>query len=263
LDEFPREHEPGPEPESWRGLIVAIVAVGVVVSLAALYFYGFSRGPASDDALVMAPAPGDTEVAVEPAPTVASPDETAPRAVSDADEGPTEVARPLEVVPAEVEPVAPAGTGTITVRSTPPGALVTVDGERAGLTPVTVPDLSYGAHDVLVARPGYVPSRERVELTAASVSRTLTISLSAGAGADVSSAGPAVGSLDVDSRPRGATVHVDGRRAGVTPLRMGSLPSGAHVVELSLSGYRVVRTEVTVEGGRPSRLAVTLEPGGS
>jgi hypothetical protein len=259
LDEFPSElHEPGLEPESRHGLVIAIVVVGIVISLAALYFYGFSRGgQAPDETRALAPAPSDTEVAVEPG-EPAAPGGAAASADGD---GPREVVRPPEVVQTDAESVAPAGTGQLVIRSTPSGALVTVDGERAGLTPVTVTGLSYGRHDVQVARPGYVPVAEQVELTEASASRTLAISLSAGA--EAPAAAPAVGALDVDSRPRGATVRVDGRQVGVTPLRLPSLAIGTHVVELDLAGYRLVRAEVAVERGRPSRLAVTLEPGGS
>jgi hypothetical protein len=266
LDEFPARHQAGPdlEPESRRGLVAAVVVVGVVLTLAALYFYGFSRrGPAPDEVLGLAPAAGDTEVDVVPdAPLGSAPTGgAAPEAGAAAGESAREVAPPPDVLPAEPEPAATLGTGRIVVRSSPSGALVTIDGVMAGTTPVSVDDLAYGAHLVQVARPGFVPAREEVELSEAVPSRTLAVALEAGA--ERPGDAPAVGSLDVDSRPRGATVRLDGRLAGLTPLRLGSVGTGQHVVELDLAGYRVVRAEVTVERGRPSRLAVTLEPGGS
>jgi len=67
------------------------------------------------------------------------------------------------------------------------------------------------------------------------------------------------GLFDVDSRPRGAAVVVNGRRAGVTPLRLPGLAPGVYAVHLELSGYRTVRADVPVDGAQPARLAVTLE----
>ncbi len=265
MDEFPTRHGEGPdyEPESRHGLIIGVVVASAILALAGLYFYGFSRtNQAPDQVSAPTPAATDTEVAVEPAVPAAT-----DAGVAGTDEGRVDerrdVATPPDVVLAEPEPPAPAPVGQLVVRSNPTGALVTVDGTMVGTTPVTVDDLAFGTHDVQVARPGFVPAREQVDLAEASPSRTVNVTLRAGAETEAPRAGPAVGALDVDSRPRGATVRVDGRRAGVTPLRLASLAVGTHVVELELSGYRVVRAEVTVERGRSSRLAVTLEPSGS
>ncbi|HWB77675.1 MAG TPA: PEGA domain-containing protein [Nannocystaceae bacterium] len=49
----------------------------------------------------------------------------------------------------------------LAVKSTPPGALVTVDGERVGTTPLQI-DVAPGAHDVRVSKLGYVAKLERV-----------------------------------------------------------------------------------------------------
>ena len=43
----------------------------------------------------------------------------------------------------------------MTIRSVPAGALVEVDGERIGLTPVSMDFTYYGTHEVTLSAPGY------------------------------------------------------------------------------------------------------------
>jgi hypothetical protein len=74
-------------------------------------------------------------------------------------------------------------------------------------------------------------------------------------------AAPATGAVDVDSRPQGARVTVDGRYLGVTPLRVPELAAGAHRVEIDREGHRAVASTVNIVGGEVTRLAVTLERG--
>ena len=52
-----------------------------------------------------------------------------------------------------------AGSGCVhrrmTIRTDPPGALVEVDGERLGFTPVSTDFLYYGTREVTLSAPGY------------------------------------------------------------------------------------------------------------
>ena len=75
---------------------------------------------------------------------------------------PTYQPNPAEVPPAVMESVDLAkqqvsalGRGTVNVTSEPPGAQVFVDGEFAGVTPVSVPDLALGEHFVTYKKLGY------------------------------------------------------------------------------------------------------------
>jgi hypothetical protein len=71
------------------------------------------------------------------------------------------------------------------------------------------------------------------------------------------------GSLEVDSRPRGARVTVDGRRVGQTPLKVSAMSPGDHRVLIELTGHRRVTSTVKVTAGEQTRLAVSLEPASS
>ena len=88
------------------------------------------------------------------------------------------------------------------IQSEPSGALVTINGRRVGETPVTV-TVALGRHEVQIARPGYVPRTERVELTRKAASRTLRVQLKRGAGGG---APDAPGVLRAAERQRGGGV---------------------------------------------------------
>lgn len=68
----------------------------------------------------------------------------------------------------------------------------------------------------------------------------------------------ALGSLSVDSRPRGARVVVDGKRLGVTPLVVSALSPGVHRVTIERSGYAPLVTRADVKAGERARVNVTL-----
>jgi len=58
----------------------------------------------------------------------------------------------------------------------------------------------------------------------------------------------------------GADVYVDGERAGQSPLAPQVLDLGRHRIDVRKAGFRDFTTEVTVSGGAPLSLAVSLEP---
>ncbi|MXY24550.1 MAG: PEGA domain-containing protein [Acidobacteria bacterium] len=73
---------------------------------------------------------------------------------------PTEASTPGEPVdptPARPAPTAPTGAGSIYVQTRPPGAIVLLDGERVGVTPLLLPDVAAGPHEVRFELPGYLP----------------------------------------------------------------------------------------------------------
>jgi len=60
----------------------------------------------------------------------------------------------------------PVTTGRIVVRSTPPGAQVSVNGRYAGDTPIDLPDLVPGTYRILIESRGYLPAEKTVDLAA-------------------------------------------------------------------------------------------------
>jgi eukaryotic-like serine/threonine-protein kinase len=67
------------------------------------------------------------------------------------------------------------------------------------------------------------------------------------------------GSLIVESRPLGASVFVDGRLVGKTPLVLDTLKDGDHTVGLDIPGYKRWASTVKITPGERSRVAASLE----
>jgi hypothetical protein len=254
--------------------------VGVALGFAGGYWLGQSErrdaGGVASSANV-ATAGTETEIPIKPDPV---PEQRAevppisaapPAAVPSAVEPSTAPRTPPPAEPAKPrpEPAAVARTGRITVRTTPAGARVLVDGRDVGKTPLTIPNLSRGAHTVRVMRDGYTSVDRRVSITDSDPTATLALNLTRtpapaarGAastpGAQASAARDQT-SLLVESRPTGASVFLDGKRVGTTPMSLPSVTVGNHAVRLELPGFKPWTASVRVVAGERNRVAASLE----
>jgi hypothetical protein len=194
-----------------------------------------------------------------PVETLVSTGTTAERQVA-----PAEPARPdppaavTGSVPMAAPPAPPPVRGRLVVRSTPTGARVFVDGRDRGRTPLTLASLSPGSYAVRVVRDGYAPVERRLTVSASRPSHSLSLSLAALRAAGPPVTGPA--SIQVESRPAGASVYVDGRLVGSTPLQLRDVGAGVHAVSLELDGHRRWTSSVRVGAGERRRVAASLEP---
>ncbi len=68
-----------------------------------------------------------------------------------------------------------------------------------------------------------------------------------------------VGTLAISSRPAGATVILDGRVAGTTPLTLSGVAAGSHAVRLELEGYRTWSASAQVVSGQVKKVNASLE----
>lgn len=135
----------------------------------------------------------------------------------------------------------------LVVSSTPPGASITVDGERQGITPRRVE-----------ADPGSVVLE--VSLTK-HYTRIDTLQLDAGERrAEHYCLGEKRSPLDVLVYPWGAMVYVDERPAGRTPLST-TIPWGYSTIRVERQGYVSLEDTVFAWGGPPrDNVEATLQP---
>lgn len=68
------------------------------------------------------------------------------------------------------------------------------------------------------------------------------------------------GTLVLSTNEEGATVVIDGRALGVTPLPPTSLAGGTHRVELEKEGFITSAVDVDIEADRPSSISLPLVP---
>jgi TonB family protein len=206
-------------PRKKSGAPIALIGGGaglVLLTLAALAAVWFLRNRHADVSPVATPAP--------PSITVAAVTPTPP-------------------------PPSPVVKGTLHVESDPAGAAVTLNGEPRGVTPLDIPDLFLGNHEVKVELKGYAPVTQTVVLSQESPSSELKLPLSKSA--------PVVGVADLLSTPSGALVKVDGAGVGQTPLLNFSMKAGKHQVEMLKEGFEPWSESVSV-GKRKARVDAAL-----
>ncbi len=135
----------------------------------------------------------------------------------------------------------------VTIPSDPPNAAVSVDGVQVGVTPGPVPILS-GERRILVKLPGYKGWRDILQVTARQPLNLPAIKLER-----------ADGLLAVRSAPRGASVTVDGRYEGLTPIEIAVAPGATLGIRVFKVGHAPVERSVRVESGAERSLSVDLE----
>jgi len=150
--------------------------------------------------------------------------------------------------------------GWLLVRTDPPGANVSIDGEDRGLTPLSLSEIPSGVYRIEISVPGYTTEQRTIEISPEETVAAISIGL------DPSSDSDAVlgahGTIFVDSRPTGASVFLDGESVGVTPLIVQEVLAGSHEVRIVGDGYRSWLSTIQVEDGQRSRVAASLEPTG-
>ena len=270
----------GPDPEARSALdrsrsavwpLVLALIVGIAIGFAGGYGVGSREQPAAPAPTAAAPAAAPVAVgreftegavpeATKPAPRAAS---TAPSPKSEAGS----LTSGGGNLKSEISNLKSHGAaGRLLVRSRPAGARVSVDGKDYGRTPAAVRDLARGAHRVTIARDGYGTEERRVVITTSRPSQSVTVALarpraaaSRGSQTPPAPAGRFTGALAVDSRPAGATVYVDGRLVGTTPMSLTSVSAGSHAIRLEHDGYRRWSSSVRVVASEQSRVTASLE----
>jgi TonB family protein len=163
----------------------------------------------------------------------------------------TPVALPAATAPEPASP-APSAVGTLLVESEPAGARVSVNGEDRGETPLRLSDLALGTYDVRVERDGFEAQARPVTLSEGAADGMLRFVLARPA--------PLQGEADIVSTPPGASVSVDGRPVGTTPITGLKLRAGRRRLEVALEGHETWTDTVRVAAGETGRVEVRLNP---
>jgi hypothetical protein len=148
-------------------------------------------------------------------------------------------------------PAVAATTGRLDVTSQPPGASVTVDGNRRGLTPISIAEIAVGPHQVTIS------------IGDSNMHRAVTIRPGAISSVDASIASPesAAGWLALASAVE-LTMAEDDQIIGTTKAARVMLPAGTHNLVLANAALEVQTTiAVRIEGGKTLKRAVALPSG--
>jgi hypothetical protein len=163
----------------------------------------------------------------------------------------------IKAIAVNLTPKAASSPGWITVFSSPENATVTLDGDYVGLTMVNsslnLNNIIPGDHAIVLELPGYTPYSALVTVSPNQVS-TVHATLIPVSGSS------AKGILSVTSDPAGATISVDNKSIGMSPLTADNIAAGYHVVNITLEGYQVYSTSIHITAETPSNVSATLQP---
>ena len=132
--------------------------------------------------------------------------------------------------------------GRISLRSRPPGAAVSLDGEPVGATPLEALELAAGEYRLEFSHPRYLP-----------VATTLTVSGRDRAETLEQVLDPAWAAIGISSEPAGAEILIDGEPAGITPATR-ELLQGERQLLLRLPGFASWQQELAVTAGEDTVL---------
>ncbi len=145
-----------------------------------------------------------------------------------------------------------APIGSIRVVYDPPDADVFLDGELAGaVTPVVVEGLTLNTeYQLRLERNGYETLHFPVMLDSADI-REIQLDMAEAL---------ELGTLNIDSRPGGADVHINGESLGETPIEGLELPANqTYTVEVRRSGYRRWRRAILLRPDAVEEIEASLE----
>ena len=140
-----------------------------------------------------------------------------------------------------------AAFGSLTIVSTPAGAVVSLNEQVKSRTPLTINELASGEYEITITKDLYHTHTERFIITDGS-SNTRDITLL-----------PAFGQLIIDTEPIGATISLDGQNREQTPASINELPSGTYTLRVEKDLYQPVETTILIEDGKTNKKDYILE----
>jgi len=140
------------------------------------------------------------------------------------------------------------GWAIVQINSQPAGAVVQLDGEQLGVTPLET-EITHGPHALRLLLEKHKPVTLEQDFAAGSVVQLQDIVLL-----------PTDGQLALSSVPAGATISVDGVFYGTTPATLTLASGKEHRVRLTSPGYQSLNKPVQLAPAEEQQLQVSLSP---
>lgn len=126
--------------------------------------------------------------------------------------------------------------GSIEITSSPSNATITIDGKEVGTTPLLLPNLLVGEHEITFSKKNYQPVTKLIEVKE-NETEELHVKLSGEC------------SIRINTVPSGAEVTMGERYYGTTPLAC-SLYAGDYTFVISKEEYNTIEKTITVDGSK-------------
>ncbi len=117
------------------------------------------------------------------------------------------------------------------------GAEVIIDGRVVGQTPLQGVELTAGRHELSIIAKRYLPVVQTIEIQGMEIKQSVNIRLQ-----------PGWGNLQIESKPNGAGIWLNGKMTGHTPFYIEPM-AGAYQVKILKDGYKPSSANVNIEPG--------------
>ncbi|HEU4619487.1 MAG TPA: PEGA domain-containing protein [Gammaproteobacteria bacterium] len=134
----------------------------------------------------------------------------------------------------------------VSLATDPPGAAVFVDGQAAGTTPAKL-EIDAGTHELEARLPGYNAWQTTIAVAANQPQELPPVKLV-----------QADGRIDLATKPESASVTVDGKFLGRTPVTLRLRPGRNHELTIAKPGYETVTRTLSIEADSGRKLAIDL-----
>jgi len=140
-------------------------------------------------------------------------------------------------------------TGMISIKTTPSGAKVYINGSYIGITPISKA-LKQGKYEINLVKEGYVKYATAVTVVknkTTTIQKELTpISKSA--------------TLHISTNPTGANIYIDSIIVGTSPIYFYQISTGVHELRVEKTGYMVYSREIELSANSVVSIPVELVP---
>ena len=161
---------------------------------------------------------------------------------------------------------------TLSVASTPAGAVILIDGKDTGkLTPSQFSFSKSGSHNITLRRAGYLDRSSAVNVEAGQPSAVNLKLAQLGNTEEIRSAGGKfkkvfgrsadtsdMGTVSIKTQPKGAQIMINNRVLDKTTPFDFYLNPGTYVIDVTLSGYQTLHRVITVQEGEKLAILETL-----
>ncbi|HLJ89114.1 MAG TPA: PEGA domain-containing protein [Candidatus Angelobacter sp.] len=238
----------------WKLAAAVVVGLFVVVVLAmALGRRTTVPPPVAADPTPSPVAPSVAVATPEPQPVeTATASDPASVPVAESHSSASGRKKPVKVQPTPSGPVGPVASATLTVNSTPSGALIEIAG-RSGeswTTPQTLASLVPGVYKVTISKSGYGAETRSIEI-GNGFHATLDVTLAATRGA-----------LNIAGSPAGASILIDGKDTGKLSPAEFTLDPAVHSVTLKKDGYFDSSADIKVLAGQAVSYSPSMKSAG-
>ena len=145
--------------------------------------------------------------------------------------------------------------GSISLKTNPSGAIVSINGKSYGSSPVTI-TLPPGSYTAIFTLSGYKNETKIFEIKA-NEQTNLEITLT-----KITTTTPPptqkTGTIQVTSSPSGANIYINGKGYGSTPKSV-TLPVGSYTIRLTMSGYYEASQSVQINQNENKSIFLTLK----